>query len=159
MKPFAAAALLVFGGCAHRAHVTGYDSNPAAQVIAATFERVEGEVLFDIQLELEGENRPRILVRARIPCRVGAIAPPSEFRLVYLTHYPATRSTFRVKEGFITVHRCDDALLELSGGWEVVGVISAALELPFQRPNSPIPVTHVELTHVLATKAAGSHLF
>lgn len=155
MKGSVVVVLLLLGGCAHRAHVTGIDSNPAARVDTATFSRVADEVVVDVQVGIEGRTEaesPQILVRTQIPCRVGPVPPPSGFRMVYVTFNPATLSTLTVKDGYITVHRCDDQLLEFSGGWYVEGIVSTVLELPFQPPNPTIPVTHVEITHVTATR-------
>ena len=59
-----------------------------------------------------------------------------------------------MSQGFITVHRCDEKVLELSGGWDVAGTFPTALEQPHQPVNAPVPVTHVEVTHVTATRVA-----
>jgi hypothetical protein len=156
MKRLALVVLFVLGGCAHRAHVTGIKSNPTARVDAATFTHVANDVLVDVAVGIAGKNDdeegPQILVRTQIPCRVGPVPPPDGFRMVYVTFNPTTLSTFTVKEGFITVHRCEEGILEFSGGWDVEGTIQTSLELPFQPPNPPIPVTHVEITRVTATQ-------
>ena len=146
------AVLWMLGGCAHRAHVTGLDSNPTARIDAATFSRTGEEVIVEVQVGLSGQAGPQILVRTQLPCRAGPVPPPPGFSMVYLTFDPPTRSSLTADEGFITVHRCDEKLLELSGGWRVRGTLATALELPHQPPNPPIPVTHVELTHVTASR-------
>jgi hypothetical protein len=147
--------LFILGGCAHRAHVTGAQSNPSARVESATFSHVADEVIVQVAVALEGSgnrDRAQILVRTQIPCRVGPVPPPDGFRIVYVTFSPTTFSPMSVKEGFVTVHQCQGSVLELSGGWFVEGTVATALEMPFQPPNPVIPVTHVELTRVTATE-------
>lgn len=146
--------LFVLTGCAHTAHVKGIDSNPSAHIDTATFTHIANDVVVDVQVNLgpkEEKFAPQILVRTQIPCREGPVPPPPGFRMVYVSFNPTTLSTLTVTEGFITVHKCDGKVLEFSGGWYVEGIIATALELPFQPPNPPVPVTHIELTHVNAT--------
>jgi hypothetical protein len=155
MTRFALLLLVVSSGCAHRAHVTGTGS-PSARVDSATFTRVDEDVVVDVQVGLSGQaanpmENPQILVRTQIPCRVGPVPPPPGFRIVYVTFNPTVLATMSVTEGFITVHRCDDQVLELSGGWDVEGIIPTALELPFQPAQPAIPIKHVELTHITVT--------
>ena len=107
--------------------------------------------MVDIQVGLEGKNDPKILVRALIPCRPGPVPPPDRFQMDYVTFNPDALSPLNVSEGFIIVHKCEGSILELSGGWDVEGNFATALELPFSPPNRPIPVKHLELTHVTAT--------
>lgn len=154
-KRLAVVVLFVLGGCAHRARITGTESNPAARVDSAAFWHVADDVVVEVALTLEGSGDregPQILVRAKLPCRVGPVPPPDGFRMVYVTVNPPTLSTMFVKDGFIMVHQCQGSVLELSGGWFVEGTLATALELPFQPPNPVIPITHVELMHVTATQ-------
>lgn len=156
MKRGSLAVLLLLGGCVHQAQVKGLTSDPGARVDTATFSPVAGgDVVVDVQLGLDGPGpeNPQILVRTQIPCRVGPVPPPAGFRMVYVTFNPTVRSTLTIKEGFITVHRCDDEVLDVSGGWYVEGIIPTALELPNQLPSTQIPISHVEINRVVATPA------
>ena len=156
MKRGLLAVLFLLGGCVHQAQVKGITSSPGARVDAATFSHVEsGDVVVDVQLGLAGNGpeNPQILVRTQIPCRVGPVPPPDAFRMVYVTFNPTVLSTLTIKEGFFTVHRCDDDVLDFSGGWYVEGIIPTALELAHQPPSKQIPISHVELNRVVATPA------
>ncbi len=151
MKRLAVVSVMVLGGCAHRAQITGVGSDPDARVDSATFSRLADDVALEVEVAVE--NGQQVLLRTVIPCRVGAVPPPKNFRMVYVTDNPTTLSPVTITQGFITVHRCEANVVEFSGGWDVEGTIAASLELPFEPPNPPLPFTHVELTHVTATLA------
>lgn len=147
--------LCLVSGCAHRAHVTGLQSNPGARVDTATFSRFGDDVVVDVALSVEGtrnDENPQILVRAQIPCRVGPVPPPPGFTLVYVTSNPTMLSTMTVGEGYITVHKCEGNIVVMSGGWDVEGDLNTPLEKPFSAANPPIPVRHVELTAITVTE-------
>ncbi|GEM_PF-2833588 len=141
--------MAVLSGCAHRAYVTGRDSSLDARVDWATFVRGENSVVIEAGVAVEPDHQ--LLMRAEVLCLVGAMSPPRGFRLVFITTDPDVESPVTVKQGYFTVHRCGEQV-EFSGGWDVEGTIASSLELPHQKPNPPLPFTHVELRHVTATE-------
>lgn len=142
--------MAVLSGCAHRAYVTGPDYSPHARIDWATFIRGEDSVVIEAGVAL-GSNE-QMLMRAEVRCLVGAMAPPRGFRLVFITPDPEVESPVVVKQGYFTVHRCDEQV-EFSGGWDVEGTIHASFEARHQKPNPPFPFNHVEFRHVTATEA------